>query len=382
VTAIDWIIVAFVVFLGVYGYAQGFLVGALSVAGFAAGAFLGTRLGPELLPQGSESPYAPLFGLGGALLGGAILASGLEGIGIHLRRRVRDPALGVLDGVLGAALSACLALGLAWLLGAVALQTPGAREFRDEIQRSEVLRRLNAALPPSGPILNALARFDPFPRITGPEVNVPPPATGIARDPDVAAAGDGVVKIHGNACGLGIAGSGWVAGPDVVVTNAHVVAGQDETEIQVRGRGPELDAVAVHFDSRNDLAILRVRGLEARELRLTRAAAPGTDGAVLGFPQDGPYDVRPARLGETRTAISQDAYGNGPVTRTITAFRALVREGNSGGPMVDAAGRVVTTVFAATVGGPQGGYGVPNSVVREALSRAGRGQVDTGPCTR
>jgi trypsin-like peptidase/colicin V production protein len=382
VTPLDWIILAFVVLLAVYGYAQGFLVGALSLGGFALGAFLGTRLGPQLIPDGSESPYAPLFGLGGALLGGAILASGLEGLGIHLRRRVRDPALGALDGVLGAALSACLALGLAWLLGAVALQTPGAREFRDEIQRSVVLRRLNAVLPPSGPILNALARFDPFPRITGPEINVAPPQPAIARDPDVAAAARSVVKIHGNACGLGISGSGWVAGPDTVVTNAHVVAGQDETEVQPRGEGPELDATAVHFDSRNDVAILRVDGLEARSLPLAGEARPGTDGAILGFPQDGPYDVRPARLGETQTAISQDAYGNGPVTRSIAAFRGLVREGNSGGPIVDGAGRVVTTVFAATVGGPQGGYGVPNAIVRDALAQAGAGRVDTGPCTR
>jgi S1-C subfamily serine protease len=245
-----------------------------------------------------------------------------------------------------------------------------------------VLRQLNAALPPSGPILNALARFDPFPRIRGPEVNVPPPATGIARDPEVAAAAGGVVKIHGNACGLGIAGSGWVAGPDVVVTNAHVVAGQDETEVQVRGTGPELDAVPVHFDSRNDVAVLRVSGLEARELPLAPSAPAGIQGAILGFPQDGPYDVRPARLGETQTAISQDAYGNGPVNRTITGFRGRVREGNSGGPIVDGAGRVVTTVFASTVGGPPGGYGVPNSIVAGALRRAGNGRVDTGPCTR
>lgn len=380
--AIDWIIVAIVAMLAVYGYLQGFLVGMLSLVGFAIGAFVGTRLGPEFLSEGSSSPYAPLFGLAGALLAGGVLASGLEGIGLHLRRRVTVRALGVLDGLLGAALSACVALGIVWILGSVALQTPGARDLRTDIQRSAVLRRLNSLLPPSGPILNALARFDPVPRINGPPADVSPPTSGIARAPGVRGAAPSVVKVLGTACGLGVEGSGWVAGPGVVVTNAHVVAGENDTTVQVRGRGSQLDAQAIHFDPRNDVAVLRVSGLHQRALALARSVGSGTPGAILGFPNDGPYNVSPARVGVTQSAISQDAYGNGPVTRVITSFRGVVREGNSGGPMVDASGRVLTTVFAATVGGAEpGGYGVPDTVVRDALARA-RGRVGTGPCAR
>jgi hypothetical protein len=381
-TGVDWIIVALVALLAIYGYLQGFLVGFLSLAGFGAGAFIGTRLGPELLPQGSSSPYAPLFGLAGALLAGGVLASGLEGLGLHLRRRVTLPAIGVLDGLFGAALSACVALGVVWILGSVALQTPGARDLRGDIQRSLILRRLNTLLPPSGAILNALARFDPVPRITGPPADVPPPPPAIARAPGVRAAGDSVVKVLGTACGLGVEGSGWVAGPGVVVTNAHVVAGEDDTTVQVRGRGPRLTAHAVRFDPHNDVAVLRVDALDEPALALAPEVPSGTPGAVLGFPNDGPFDVEAARLGGTQTAISQDAYGRGPVTRLITSFRGLVREGNSGGPLVDASGRVLTTVFAATVGGAErGGYGVPDSVVRDALAKA-RGRVGTGPCAR
>ncbi|MDX6668841.1 MAG: hypothetical protein QOK04_2221 [Solirubrobacteraceae bacterium] len=379
-TGVDWIIVGIVALLAIYGYLQGFLVGFLSLAGFAAGAVVGTRLGPELLPQGSSSPYAPLFGLAGALLAGGVLASGLEGVGLHLRRRVTLPAIGVLDGLLGAALSSCVALGVVWILGSVALQTPGARDLRGDIQRSVILRRLNNLLPPSGPILNALARFDPVPRITGPPADVGPPPPAIARTPGVRAAGASVVKVLGTACGLGVEGSGWVAGPGVVVTNAHVVAGEEDTTVQARGRGPRLTAHAVRFDSRNDVAVLRVDGLDQPALSLAPAVRTGTPGAVLGFPNDGPYDVEAARVGATQTAISQDAYGRGPVTRLITSFRGLVREGNSGGPLVDSSGRVLTTVFAATVGDTQpGGYGVPDSVVRDELAQA-RGRVGTGPC--
>jgi S1-C subfamily serine protease len=380
VTGLDWIILAFVTLLALYGYGQGFVVGALSLAGFAGGGLAGSRLAPLLLDEGARSPYAPVFALAGAVLGGTLLAIGLERLGRLLRRGLVLPGLGVLDGLLGAVLSGAIGLGLAWLFGAVALQTPGARQLRTDIQRSEILSRLNDVLPPSGSVLNALARFDPFPSISGPEADVPPPRAAIARDPDVVAAGASVVRLHGTACGLGVEGSGWVAGDGVVVTNAHVVAGQDDTVVQIGGDGPELPAVAIGFDPRNDIAVMRVSGLDQPALRLSGAAESGTPGAILGYPLNGPFDVRAARLGVTRSVLSQDAYGQGPVQRPMTALRGLVRPGNSGGPVVDEAGAVLTTVFAATRGRqPRGGFGVPNTVVRDAVARA-VGPVSTGPC--
>jgi Trypsin-like peptidase domain/Colicin V production protein len=382
VTPLDWFIVAFTALMALWGYAQGLIVGALSLAGFAGGALLGSRLGPLVLEEGSRSPYAPLAALIGALGFGAVLAAGLELLGFHLRHRLGS-RLGILDGIGGAVLVGCLGLGLVWIGGAVALHTPGAGDLREPIQRSAILQQLNERLPPSGPILQALARFDPFPQIEGPDPEVPPPTAAIARDRDVERAGASVVKVLGTACGLGVQGSGWVAGDGIVVTNAHVVAGQDDTTVQVRGEGPRLDAQAIWFDPSNDLAILRAPGAAGvAALRLNVAAAEGTPAAILGFPENGPYDVRPGRLGQTSTVISQDAYGRGQVRRTITALRGLVRSGNSGGPMVDASGRVVTTIFAASVSdGGQSGFGVPDSIVRDALGRAS-GPVDTGPCTR
>ncbi len=381
-TALDWIIVAFILLMGVWGYLQGLIVGALSLLGFGAGAVVGSRLGPLLLHEGSRSPYAALFALMGALLIGGLLASGLELLGFHLRGRL-DERLGVLDGVGGALLVGGLGLCLAWIVGAVALQVPGARDLREPIQRSVILRQLNATLPPSGPLLNAIARFDPFPRIDGPSADVRAPDSAIARDADVRAAGDSVVKVLGTACGLGVQGSGWIAGDGIVVTNAHVIAGQDDTTVQIEGQGAAHDADAIWFDERNDLAILRSSGVSGTPaLKLNTGARPGTSAAILGFPENGPYDVQPGRLGSTQTVLSQDAYGRGPVRRRITALRGVVRSGNSGGPVVDERGRVVTTIFAATVGaGPSSGLGVPDTIVGAALGRASD-TVDTGPCAR
>jgi S1-C subfamily serine protease len=381
VTTLDLIIVALTLLTAGAGYFQGFVVGIATLAGFAGGLVLGGRIGTALVQGGSSSPYAPLFGLIGALLGGLLLGSLFESLGRGVRRRLRAPGLGVVDGLAGAALSGAVALGLVWLAGAVALQTPGVRALRADIQRSAVLRALNGVLPPSGPILNALARFDPVPRLAGPVAEVPAPRKGVRRDRQVRAAAAGIVRVRGTACGLGVEGSGWVAAPGLVVTNAHVVAGQDDTSVEPAGGGDALAAQAVAFDPRNDVAVLRVGAGAGRTLALAPDADEGTAGAILGFPRDGPFDARPARVGATRTVVTQDAYGRGPVSRALVTLRGLVRAGNSGGPVVDGRGRVLTTVFARTASGRAGGYGVPNAIVRAALRAAAAGApVGTGPC--
>lgn len=379
--AVDWIIVGVVALGALFGSLQGFLAGALALVGFAAGAWVGTRVGPLLLSDGKDSPYAPLFGLVGAVVVGGVLASGFEGIGSRARWALRRaPGLGFLDAALGAVLMGAVGLAVVWVVGAIALQTPGARELRQPIQRSAILTAINEVLP-SRSLLNALERFDPFPRIAGPDIDPAPPPSGIGSDPQITAAADSVVKILGTACGLGVEGSGWVAPGGVVVTNAHVVAGQDDTSVLVEGEGEELEATAIAFDVTNDIAVLRVDGLEAESLPLARTAPDGTPAAVLGFPLDGPYRVRTARLGATREVLTQNAYGEGPVRRSIVSLRGLVQPGNSGGPVVDGRGRVVATVFAATTNGPQGGYGVPNAIVSDALAGA-RDAVSTGDCAR
>jgi S1-C subfamily serine protease len=381
VSDLDWIIVAFVALLGLFGFRQGFIVGALSFGGFALGAFIGTRVGPLLLPQGSSSPYAPAFGLIGALLAGAILASGLEGLGWRLRRTTGlIPGVGLLDGALGALLSAAVGLGVVWIVAAVAAQIPVEAQLRTDIQRSAILRELNQLLPPSGPILNALARLDPLPSIPGPlpALAVPPPR--IARDPGVRAAARSVVRVLGTACGLAIEGSGWVAAPEEVLTNAHVVAGESDTTVEVEGQPPGLAAHAIAFDPTDDLAVLRVPGLGLAPLSLVANPSSGRAGAILGYPENGPFAVRPGRIGQTDKVLTQDAYGHGPVSRLLTPLRGVVRPGNSGGPVVDSAGNVLTTVFAGTTGGgPAGGYGVANATVAGVLARAGA-PVGTGPC--
>ena len=188
----------------------------MSLGGLAIGAFLGSRLGPSLLPEGSHSPYAPATALAGALLVGGIIAVSMEGLAIGARRRVlrragRRRGVAIAESSGGALLLVALALGLAWLFGAVALNAPGAKGLRKAVQQSAILRALNDAFPPSSGLINALNRIDPRVSIPGPSPDVAAPDSKIGRDPEVRRASGSVVRVLGTACGLGVEGSGWVA---------------------------------------------------------------------------------------------------------------------------------------------------------------------------
>jgi S1-C subfamily serine protease len=286
---------------------------------------------------------------------------------------------GFREGLVVGALITGVTLGFVWLLGAAALHGPVTAELRQDARRSLILRSLDRVLPPSQGVIGALRRIDPAPSVPGRVTPVAPPDAAIVTDPDVLRAGRSAVRVLGTACGLGVEGSGWVAAPGIVVTNAHVVAGEDDTSVTTQD-GASLAATPVRYDTRNDLALLRI-GADIPALPLAPEASRGRPAAVLGYPENGPYAVVPARFGDTREVISEDSYGRGPIRRTIASLRGTVRSGNSGGPVVDSRGRVLATVFAATTSGPPGGFAIPNAVVRSALLKTTT-PVDTGPCTR
>ena len=373
-TGIDWIVLAVVVAFALLGSQQGLVAGLLSFAGLVGGAILGTKLAPLLLHGGHRSPYAPLVSLAIAIACAvAVQSLGLR-LGLFLRQSVlRPPGLRAVDTAGGLLLGAAGGLVVVWALAVVALQLPGQDELRRQVQRSQVLRELNSRFPPRR-LLHALARFDPLPAVGGPFARVAPPDAAILSKPAVRRAAPSVVRVLGTACGLGVEGSGWVARPGLVVTAAHVVAG--ETDTVVEEGSLRLRAVPIAFDSHNDVAVLRVAGLEAPPLRLVDAR-PGALVAVLGYPDDGPFTATPGRIGSTTFALTQDMRGH-TTGRTVTTLRANVREGNSGGPAVDAGGAVETTVYASRVG-TSGGFGVPTSAVRTALDNA-HGRVSTGGC--
>lgn len=379
-TAIDWGIACFTFFLALWGFRQGLIVGALGLGGLAIGAVLGSRLAPVILEDGSGSAYAPMIALLGAILIGSMTLALAVTAGEKIRRAaIRGPFWQVIDGIGGALLIAAVALGIVWVLGAVVLYTPGVEGLRKDAQKSILLGGINQLMPPSGPLIQALHRIDPVPKIARSPGEIAVPDSGAGSAEAIRAASASVVKVAGTACGVGVMGSGWVIAPGTVVTNAHVVAGQTDTRIETFD-GQTVDATPVAYNPKNDVAILSA-GIDEATLPMLANVSNGTSAAVVGYPNDGPLSIVPARAGETQRVLGEDAYGGGPFERSMLTLRGQVQHGNSGGPLLDRRGRVLGTVFAATTEGPQGGLAVPNRVVKRIADRA-TGEVDTGPCAR
>jgi S1-C subfamily serine protease len=378
-TTVDWIAAAVIALAALNGLRRGLVGGAFSLAGIVAGAYLGAKLAPQFL-SGSESPYTPLVALGGAVVLGALLQSAASVAANAIRRSLFVvPPLRVLDSLGGLALGAAAGAAIVWVAGAVALHTPGQTELREEVQRSRILSEINERVPPSR-LLDAISRVDPFSAIRGPQARVGPPDPALLESAGVRSSRDSVLRVTGTACGLGVEGSGWIAAPSLVVTNAHVVAGMKDARVD-RGDGEFRDATVVAFDARDDVAVLRVEGLGSPPLRLVDPVE-GQAVAILGYPENGPFHAAPGRIGQTGVVLTDDAYGRGPIRRSVTTLRGVVRHGNSGGPAVDGQGRVQATIFAARIGSGSSGYAVPSAEVRKTLAGAGVREVSSGPCVR
>lgn len=375
------LIVALLIALTVgWGFRRGLTVNTLALGGFAAGAVLGSRLGPLVLNGGLRSAYAPALALPGALLVGAVAAALVERFGFRVRHRL--DRLGPGSPIAGALLGGCLGVVGAWILGTAVLQLGS---LGDQVRRSAILSRLNAVLPPPGPVPTVqVASADSFPTLQG---RVPLP--GAAVDPQVTsapavrAASRSVLRVVVQYCNQSKGGTGWIAANGIVATNAHVVAAEDLISVRFRDRGPPYSATPIWFDPKNDIALLRVPGVKGVPALPLGDPTSGSSAAIIGFP-GGNWEIRPTRLGPTSNTF-EGFLGGHPLPRefstklfgrSITPFAGRSEPGNSGSPLVDDRGRVLATVFG---GGGYTGLGVPNAFLRVALRRAGPA-VGTGPC--
>ncbi len=387
--SLDLLIIVICLALASIGYAQGFIVGAASLFGLGIGGIVGTRVTHALLERGTDNPtasaWAPLIGLGVGVLITVLGAMAMQDLGAQLRGQVRGGTMTQADRFLGAVLLGMVGLLLGWFAAAASIGVPQLRELRPTIVDSMVVNRLNSMLPDAQPLLGAIARYDPFPQFDGGKIETDAPDPLLPKDPEVRDASRSVVRVVGSACGYRITGSGWVAAPGYVVTNAHVVAGQEDTGVQLVGQGEPLDADVVSFDEVNDLAVLRVHDLDLKPLRALAKVKHGTAAVVLGYPENRGFTPTAARFNDERRVKGDDIYGRREHERRVSSFRGPIKHGNSGGPLVDEDGHVLSTVFASSVGEKiAGGYGIPNDLVGAAVARATEVPADkrvlTGQC--
>lgn len=386
---IDLVIIGAVGLALLNGYRRGVVVQAFSWGGFLAGLLIGGLLAPPLVRAvGPETPVARAVVAMAAFLGiafiieAAIAFGGSKLVGKITHRKVLRA-----DAILGAVVAAVMALFSAWFLSLPARRVP---ELARDVKRSAIMRGMYAAFRRPPDLLASVGAFldrTGFPEVftqfnpsLAPGVDPPPPS--LRNDREILAAAELTYKIESPGCGGKVDGSGFPARRDLVVTAAHVVAGTRDTEV-IEADGTRFDAVVVYFDSETDIAVLRVPTLPNRILRLDpSAAARGTDGAAIGYPGGGSRKISVARVRARTTARGRDIYSDDTVERDIYVLRASVRQGNSGGPFVDADGQVRGMIFAASAEDRDESYALAETEVQTALqSAAGRTQrEDTGEC--
>ncbi len=386
---LDWLLVVLVLAYALSGYWQGFITGAFATTGLLLGGLLGVWLAPMALGDANPSLLVSLGALFIVILAASLGQAVFQYGGSRIRDRITWQPIRALDAVGGALLSAFAVLLVAWALG-VAISGSRLGGVTPLVRDSSVLAKVNEAMPEQAG--GALKAFNDvvgtsfFPRYLEPFaperiVEVGPGPKRLLADPDVERAGSSVLKVRGgNSCGRGVEGSGFLYADDRLMTNAHVVAGVQDPEVIVGDSSVPADVV--YYNPDIDVAVLAFDDEGAPALELDRTAGARDGVAILGYPQDGPYDVQPGRIRSQQRLRSPNIYGNGTVIRDVFSLRGLIRPGNSGGPIVSSAGRVVGMVFAASVTDPDTGYALTASQIA-ASAAAGvtsTGAVSTGDC--
>jgi S1-C subfamily serine protease len=386
---LDWMLVLLVVAYALSGYWQGFVTGAFATVGLLLGGLFGIWLAPQALGDAQPSLWVSLGALFIVILSATIGQAMLQYAGAKVRDQITWQPARAVDAVGGAVLSAVAVLLVAWALG-VAVSGSRIGPITPQVRNSAVLAKVNESMPTSAgqalQAFNTVVGTSFFPRYLEPFAReqiapVSPPPRRIAGDPDVVDAEASVLKIHGdNKCGRGVEGTGFLISDDRLMTNAHVVAGVSDPEVLVGD--DEIDARVVYYIADLDVAVLAVEGVNRPHLRFDLTATSGDGGAVLGYPQDGPYDVQPVRIRAQQRLRSPDIYGQGKVLREVYSLRGTIRPGNSGGPMVSSAGEVTGVVFAASFTAADTGYALTATQVRQAAAAglSANNEVGTGDC--
>lgn len=389
-SSLDVIIVIVVLAYAVSGWVQGFVVNAIATAGLVCGGLLAIWFVPRIIENRDPSLTSSLLALG-IVIGAAAIGQAIGTyVGTDVRGNLHQSPLRRVDAAGGATLSIVAVLVASWALGYAVSGTSIpylAKASRD----STLLAAVDSVMPRGATdTLRTFSRTldqNLFPRYIDPFADeditaVGPPDEKTLALPGVRSASRSVVKILGSAeCGRGIEGSGFVYADGRVMTNAHVVAGVEEPTVSVDGQDARRGRVVV-FDPELDIAVIATDDLGVPNLRFDTGGSAGQESAVLGYPENGPFDARAARIRNQLTLRSPDIYDRGTVLREAFSVRSLVRSGNSGGPLVSTDGEVLGVIFAASVSDSSTGYAVTAEQVADD-ARAGiraTDAVDTGRC--
>ncbi|MFJ8696507.1 MarP family serine protease [Streptomyces roseolilacinus] len=394
---LDILLLVAAVWFAIVGYRQGFVVGILSVIGFLGGGLVAVYLLPlvwgPLAGDAEVSTTAAIVAIAVVLVFASVGQTLTTHLGNRLRRHITWSPARALDATGGALVNVVAMLLVAWLIG-TALAGTALPTLGKEVRNSKVLLGVSQVMPTQASTLfadfSSVLAQNGFPQVFSPFANEPitevsPPDPALVDSPVAARAQQSIVKVVGTAggCGKVLEGTGFVFGERRVMTNAHVVGGVDEPTVQIGGQGKLYDATVVLYDWERDIAVLDVPDLRARPLEFTETDARSGDSAIVaGFPENGAYDVRSARVRGRINADGPDIYHRGEVRRDVYSLYATVRQGNSGGPLLTEDGKVYGVIFARSLDDASTGYALTVDEIREdiTLGLSANQQVDSQSC--
>lgn len=394
---LDILLLVAAVWFAVVGYRQGFVVGILSVIGFLGGGLVAVYLLPVLwgaLTDGSEvSTTAAIVAVVIVIVCASVGQAFTTHLGNKLRTHITWSPARALDATGGALVNVVAMLLVAWLIGS-ALAGTSLPTLGKEVRGSKVLLGVSRVMPDQANTwftdFSSVLAQNGFPQVFSPFANEPitdvqAPDPALVGSPVAARAKQSIVKVVGTApsCGKVLEGTGFVFDERRVMTNAHVVGGVDEPTVQIGGEGRLYDAKVVLYDWERDIAVLDVPDLKARPLQFAGEDARTGDSAIVaGFPENGAYDVRSARVRGRINANGPDIYHRGTVRRDVYSLFATVRQGNSGGPLLTTDGKVYGVIFARSLDDANTGYALTVDEIREdiAQGRSANQQVDSEGC--
>ncbi|MEW2634158.1 MarP family serine protease [Streptomyces sp. NPDC048389] len=397
---LDILLLVAAVWFAIVGYRQGFVVGILSVIGFLGGGLVAVYLLPviwNVLTDDSEvSTTAAIVAVVIVIVCASVGQAFTTHLGNKLRRFITWSPARALDATGGALVNVVAMLLVAWLIGS-ALAGTSLPTLGKEVRSSKVLLGVSRVMPDQANTwftdFSSVLAQNGFPQVFSPFTNEPitevqPPDPALVGSPVAARAKQSIVKVVGTAtsCGKVLEGTGFVFDERRVMTNAHVVGGVDEPTVQIGGEGRLYDAKVVLYDWQRDIAVLDVPDLQARPLEFADFeegdAESGDSAIVAGFPENGSYDVRSARVRGRINANGPDIYHRGTVRRDVYSLFATVRQGNSGGPLLTTDGKVYGVIFARSLDDADTGYALTADEIREdiELGRSANQQVDSQGC--
>src|SRR5690625_1334509 len=392
-SVVDWVIILLALAAAFTGWRNGLVVGLLSLVGFVGGAFLGLWLVPKVLSGLQWGLGVSILAVGLVLVVAFIVQGVLTATGGLVRAKVARGPVRMFDAVTGAVLAVVGLLVASWAVG-VAASTAAIPTVSTAVRESKLLPVVDEVIPVSPDQLregfsDGVAAGG-FPKVvvpwaTEPIPDVAPPTGVIGRVPEVRQAADSVVNVVGEAqrCDRVVSGSGFVAAPQRIMTNAHVVAGVEEPVV-THPEGDPLAAQVVYTDPQLDVAVLHLPNLDLPPLSFAEQTPPdGTDVAVVGYPRNGPRSTEAARIRGTTELLGRDIYDEQDVARSVISLRGSVRPGNSGGPVLNESGQVLGVVFAASLTNPDAGYALNQDALDGAMDAVQNASepVPTGECT-